>query len=395
MSLKAFKYRLYPTPAQERQMFQVLNVCRHWYNMCLAERKWSYELEGRSVSKSEQERTGVHYRKTFPQAQVVFSQTMQTVCDDLDKAFQAFFRRVKAGEKPGYPRFKGRDHFHSFAFKQFGVGARLDGRRLKLYGIGRVAVRWHRPLEGDVKTVRIVHKAGCWYACFACEVGESTPLPATGQSIGVDVGISALITLSNGVKVENPNYYRVAQTKLRVLQRKLTRAQRGSKNRRKALLAVQRQQEHVANQRKDYLNKLAHTLVQQYDAIALEDLRITNMVRNHHLSKSILDSGWGYFKQRLTIKAESAGREIRFVDPAYTSRACSNCGTLFQDFSLSTRWVKCDCGLSLDRDHNAALNILNRSRSDRTVKLNVDPLRSPNGGRKVKRASEATRLEPL
>src|SRR5450432_2981907 len=248
MSLKAFKYRLYPTPAQERQMFQVLNVCRAWYNQCLSERKWRYELEGRCVSKSEQERTGVHYRKTFPQAQIVFSQTMQTACDDLDKAFQAFFRRVKAGETPGYPRFKGREHFHSFAFKQFGVGARLDGRRLKLYGIGRVAVRWHRPLEGDIKTVRIVHKAGCWYACFACEVPDSTPLPATGKAIGIDLGISVLITTSDGEKVENPSYYRTAQKKLRVLQRKLARAQRGSNNRRKALLAVQRQQEHVASQ---------------------------------------------------------------------------------------------------------------------------------------------------
>ena len=188
MSLKAFKYRLYPTPAQEQQMFQVLNVCRAWYNQCLSERKWSYELEGRSVSKSEQERTGIHYRKTFPQAQIVFSQTMQTVCDDLDKAFQAFFRRVKAGEKPGYPRFKGREHFHSFAFKQFGVGARLDGRRLKLYGIGRVAVRWHRPLEGEINTVRIVHKAGCWYACLPAKFLIPPHCPPPGRLSGLTWG---------------------------------------------------------------------------------------------------------------------------------------------------------------------------------------------------------------
>ena len=341
-------------------MFQVLNVCRHWYNMCLAERKWSYELEERNVIKSEQERTGVHYRKTFPQARIVFSQTMQTVCDDLDKAFQAFFRRVKAGEKPGYPRFKGREHFHSFAFKQFGVGARLDGRRLKLYGIGRVRVRWHRPLEGDVKTVRIVHKAGCWYACFACDVEEFAPFPATGKTIGIDVGVSALITTSDGAKVENPNYYRKSQQRLRLVQRKLSRAKRGSNNRRKALRAVQRQQEHVSNQRRDFLHKLSTALAQNYDGIALEDLRVTNMVKNHSLSKSILDSGWSAFRQYLTYKAAKAGTEIAFVNPAYTSKTCSNCGTVFQDFDLSTRWVECDCGLSLDRDHNAAINILRR-----------------------------------
>lgn len=395
VAIKVFKYRLYPTAAQERNLYRVLASCRHLYNMALAERKYAYQLEGRSVGIAETEQLAKHYRATFPYAPQMYSQTAQSVVKQVDSAFQAFFRRVKAGDrKVGYPRFKGRNRFNGFLFKQYGNGARIDGRRLKLYGIGRVAARWHRPIDGNIKTVRIVHRAGKWYAAFACEVEPEALLAPTGEVVGIDVGVSALATLSNGVKVENPNYYRVAQKRLRVLQRKLARAQRGSNNRRKALLRVQRQQEHVANQRKDYLNKLAHALVAQYDTIALEDLRITNMVRNHHLSKSILDSGWGYFKQRLTVRAASAGREIRFVDPAYTSRACSNCGTLFQDFSLSTRWVKCDCGLSLDRDHNAALNILNRSRLDETVKLNVDPLPlRPRRGRKVKRASEAPSLQ--
>jgi len=190
-------------------------------------------------------------------------------------------------------------------------------------------------------------------------------------------------------------YYRAGQKKLRVLQRKLARAKKGSKNRRKALLRVQRQQEHVANQRKDYLNKLAYTLIQNYDGIALEDLRITNMVRNRHLSKSILDSGWGYFRERLTHKAASAGRVVVFVNPAYTSKCCSNsnCGAMFQNFDLSTRWVNCACGLSLDRDHNAAINILSRAGWDASVNGNVVPLLvGVNPSRKRKRRSEATRL---
>lgn len=372
--LRTYRYRLYPTPAQERQMTHVLNVCRHWYNMCLAERKWAWELERRSVTKAQQEKTGIAYRKTFPQAQMVFSQTLQTVCDDVDKAFKAFFRRVKAGDKPGYPRFKGRDHFHSFAFKQFGVGARLDGRRLKLYGIGRAAVRWHRPIEGTIKTVRIVRKAGCWYACFACEVAPVALLPETGRSVGIDVGISALITTSDGDKIANPNYYRAAQAELRRRQRKLARCKRGSNNRRKALRQVQRQQEHVASQRKDFLHKLSTELVRQYDGIALEDLRVRNLVRNHHLSKSILDSGWSMFRELLTYKAASAGRQLAFVDPAYTSKTCSCCGTVFQDFDLSTRWVTCACGRSLDRDHNAALNILSRAGWDTPALVNVERL---------------------
>lgn len=372
MGLKTFKYRLYPTPAQEKCMFNVLTICRYFYNMCLSERKWAYELEGRSISKYDQVKQSRLYRQTFPQAKAVFSQTLQSVAIDLSKAFDAFFRRVEAGEVPGYPRFKNRISFHSFNFPQFGVGAKLDGRRLKLFGIGRVRVRWHRPMEGDIKTVRIVYKAGQWYACFACEVADKPELPKTNCYIGIDVGITALLTTSDGEKVDNPKHYRAAQKKLRVVQRSLSRKKKGGKNRRKALRTVQRQQMHTANQRSDALHKLSTALIQTCDGVALEDLTIRNMVRNHHLSKSILDSGWGMFKQYLTYKAASAGREICLVNPAYTSKCCSNCGTAFHDFDLSTRWVECPCGLSLDRDHNAAINILKRAGWDTPVVANAD-----------------------
>ena len=372
MGLKTFKFRLYPTPAQEKCLFNTLAVCRHFYNLCLVVRKWSYEREGRSISKYDQVKQARLYRQTFPQAKTVFSQTLQSVAIDVSKAFDAFFRRVKAGEVPGYPRFKGRIHFNSFNFPQFGVGAKLDGRRLKLFGIGRIRVRWHRPMEGDIKTVRIVYKAGQWYACFACEVEAKSELPKTGHFIGLDMGISALITTSEGDKVENPKHYRLAQAKLRRVQRSFARKRKGSKSRRKALRIVQRQQMHTANQRSDTLHKLSTALIQTCDGVALENLAIRNMVRNPHLSKSILDSGWGMFKQFLTYKAGNAGREIRLINPAYTSKCCSDCGAEFQDFSLSTRWVKCACGLSLDRDHNAAINILRKAGWDTPVVANVD-----------------------
>jgi putative transposase len=391
-SVKVFKYRLYPSKTQEKNLFRVLNCARHLYNVALAERKYAYQMEARTVTLAETEQLAKHYRATFPYADQMFSQTAQSVVRQVDLAYQAFFRRLKAGEKPGYPRFKSRNRFNSFEFKQFGNGVRLDGRRLKLYGIGRVPVRWHRPIEGTIKTVRIMHRAGKWYAGFTCEVIKSEPLPKTGKRIGLDVGISALITTSDGEKVENPHHYRAGQKRLRLLQRKLARAKRGSKNRRKRLLSVRRQHEHVANQRADFLNKLVDALVQQYDGIAVEDLRIRNMVHNHHLSKSILDSGWGYFKERLTHKAGSAGREVRFVNPAYTSKACSNCGAIFQDFDLSTRWVECACGLSLDRDRNAAIAVLYRAGWDASVPRNAAPLPVPNGRGKGKRAAEAQRL---
>jgi putative transposase len=392
-SVRVFKYRLYPSRAQEKNLYRVLNCARNLYNMALAERKYAYQLEERKVTLADTEQLAKRYRATFPYADQMFSQTAQSVVKQVDLAYQAFFRRVKAGKKAGYPRFKSRNRFNSFEFKQYGSGAKIDGRRLKLYGVGRVRVRWHRPIEGTIKNVRIVHKAGKWYACFTCEVATPEPLPATGRVVGIDVGISALITTSDGEKVANPNYYRAGQKRLRILQRRLARAKRGSKNRRKKLLAVQRQHEHVASQRRDYLNKLAYALTQHYDGIAVEDLRISNMVRNRRLSKSILDSGWGYFKERLTHKAASAGRELVFVDPAYTSKCCSGCGAIFEHLTLSDRWVNCDCGLSMDRDHNAALNILSRSRWDTPVQHNVAPLFvSVSDIGKRKRAVEATRL---
>jgi putative transposase len=185
------------------------------------------------------------------------------------------------------------------------------------------------------------------------------PLEPTGRDIGLDVGLSALITTSNGEKVKHPRFYRHGQRRLKVAQRMVARRKKGSKNRRKAVVMLQVQYERIRNQRKDYLNKLAHRLVSLYDLIALEDLTITRMVHGN-LAKSILDAGWGYLIQQLTYKAASAGRVVVLVDPRYTSKTCSCCGSIFEGLTLKDRWVTCACGLSLDRDHNAALNILSR-----------------------------------
>jgi putative transposase len=374
MAMRTYKYRLYPTQSQEKNLWHVLNACRNLYNMLLEERKLAWEYERKSMSLAQQENTTVkQYRKTFPYAQQMFSQTAQSVAKQLDNAFQAFFERLKAGDKKaGYPRFKARTHFSSFEFKQYKSGIKIDGRRLKLFGVGRVAVRWHRPIEGEIKTARIIHKAGQWFVAFACDVNAKPELLKTGRVIGIDVGIAALITTSEGDKVAHPQFYREGQKRLRVLQRSLARKKKGGRNRRKALLKVQRQQMHVGNQRRDVLHKLSTALIETFDGVALEELRVRNMVKNRHLSKSILDSGWAMFKQFLVYKAGSAGREIRLVNPAYTSKCCSDCGQMFEDFSLSTRWVKCDCGLSLDRDHNAAINILRKAGWDASVQANVE-----------------------
>ena len=357
MLLKTFKYRLFPSPAQRRLLEETLETCRRWYNTCLAERKDAWEREHQNIGKYEQLRQVKVYRKENEFAARLHSHILQVVVQDLDKTFEAFFRRVKAGETPGYPRFKGANRFDSFGLKEYGNGFKVDGRRLKLAGIGRVRVRWHRPIEGKVKTVRICRQADQWYACFACEV-EAQLLAPTGKAVGVDVGVHHLLATSEGEAVENPRWYRREGKRLRVLQRRVSRRKPGGSNRRKAVSALQRQHEHIANRRKDFLNKVAHSLVVRYDLIALEDLKIKGMVRNHHLSKSILDAGWGYLRQRLEDKAVEAGRQVVLVNPSYTSTTCSSCGVLFEGLSLADRWVECSCGLSIDRDVNAALNIL-------------------------------------
>lgn len=288
--MKTFIYRLYPTKAQERRLSETLNVCRNWYNACLAERRDVYEAEGRTVGKFEQLAKVKEYRKADNHAGQVHSHVVQMATADLDKAFQAFFRRVKSGEKPGYPRFKGYNRFDSFGFKEYGNGFKIDGRRLKLSFIGRVPVRWHRPIEGKIKTLRVKRSASKWYACFACET-EPKPLPPTGREVGIDVGISSLIATSDGETVGNPRWYRTEQKRLRVAQRRVSRRKKGGANRRKAVAMLQRQHERIANRRKDFLNKLALRLIIDYDRIAVENLNVKGMSRNRHLSKNLSENG--------------------------------------------------------------------------------------------------------
>ena len=341
---KAFVYRLYPSKSQRappgsraRDVPPLLQRSPARAEGCLRTARRVDHQDRRSFARSRSR------RPRSPYALDIHSHILQNVVADLDKAFQAFFRRVKAGENPGYPRFRGRNRFAGFGFKEYGNGFKIDGRRLKLSGIGRIAVRWHREIEGKIKTARIFCRAGKWFVAFACEVEKPEPLPTTGESIGIDVGLHRLATLSNGEEVDNPRWYRRILRKLRVIQRSISRKKLGGSNRRKAVRLLQRLMVRVANTRKDFLNKFVDELIKRFDRIVLEDLRVAAMARGR-LAMSILDAGWSYLISRLTHKAESAGREVVEVDPAYTSKTCSGCGVLFEHLSLSDRWVSCDCG---------------------------------------------------
>ncbi len=355
---KTFKYRLQPTPAQAAQLGATLRVCRELYNAALQERRDAWKMCHVSVNYYQQKGQLPQIRQLREDCAAIHSQVLQDVVLRVDRTFKAFFRRVKAGEKAGYPRFKGRGRYRSFTYPQWGNGASLVGNRLLLSKIGHIAVRWSRPLEGTPKTVSIIEEADGWYVCCSCADVPVQPLPLTGEETGIDVGLESFLTLASGEQVANPRHYRKAEKALAKAQRRKDRRKKGSRRRRKAVLLLRKKYQKVARQRRDFHHKTARSLLTQYDTVYFESLQVANMAQNEHLAKSIYDAGWSQFCAILTFKAENAGKRAIAVPPAYTSQRCSGCGVLVQK-GLSVRWHECpDCGASLHRDHNAALNIL-------------------------------------
>jgi putative transposase len=354
---KTYKYKLYPTPDQERALETVLWRCRTLYNTALEERKTAWERCHVSLSYYQQQNELPDLKAACPEYAEVNAQVLQDVLRRLDTAFQAFFRRMREGETPGYPRFQGRNRYNSFTYPQYGGGAVVDGGLLTLSRIGRIPIRLHRPLEGTPKTVTISREADGWYACISCAEVPSQPLPVTGQETGIDVGLKVFLVTAQGVIFENPHYYHKSERYLAKCAKRVAHREQGSKRREKAVALLAKAHQTVRRQRNDFHHKTALVLVRANDTIYLEDLRVRNMVRNHTLAKSISDAGWAQFRTILDAKAACAGRQVIAVPPAYTSQDCSGCGERVQK-SLSVRIHVCpSCGLVLDRDENAARNI--------------------------------------
>jgi putative transposase len=354
---KTYQYKLKPTSEQELLLDRVLMLCRHIYNAAIGERRDVYHLRGISVTYYQQKAELPGIKEAMPEYGAVHSQVLQDVVLRVDRAFQAFFRRVKAGEIPGYPRFHGRDRYNSLTYPQFGNGATLENGFLVLSKIGRIAVRWSRPLEGTPKTITISREADGWYLSISCAEVPTHPREPTGRETGIDLGLESFATLADGTMIHNPRCYRRAERTLKTAQRRVSRRKQGSNRRRKAVKLLAKAHQTVKRQRQDFQHKTALTLVQQYDAIYHEDLQTANMLKNHHLAKSIADVGWSQFLSILHAKAAWAGRRVVAVPPAYTSQTCSGCGVIVAK-GLSVRWHSCpDCGTSLHRDHNAAKNI--------------------------------------
>jgi len=359
---KAFKFRIYPTKGQESTLTEWLNTCRILYNLSLSERKEAYELDKSSINYYDQANALKEGKRGNGYLNAVHSQVLQEVLKRLDKAFQNFFRRVKRGEKPGYPRFKAEDRFNSFTFPQSGF--KIEAGKLVLSKIGAIKLVQHReiPAEGIIKTCAIKRAVDQWYVSFTIELPDvETEMPiGIKTAVGIDLGLTDMATLSTGEKIDNPKWLRGSEKKLAKEQRRLARKKRGSSNRKKQKAIVGMVHRKIRNQQNDFHHKISNGLVADYDLIVFEDLLVRNMVKNKYLAKSISDAGWNELVSFVSYKAEEAGKMVELVNPNGTSQLCSGCGAEVRK-SLAVRTHRCPhCGLVMDRDENAAINILNR-----------------------------------
>ncbi len=424
-SLKAYKYRLYPNKKQEEKLQWTLDRARELYNAALHERRDAYEMmvkrhpnyydkatrelliQEHAITYNRQATHLPEIKEIRPEYQDIHAQVLQDVLRRVDKAYKAFFRRVKEGKTPGYPRFQGDGRYESFTYPQSGFSLTEDNR-VCLSKIGTLKVKLPKgkkanPPVGEMKTCTIKREGQHWFIVFTCEVEQDIVSHPSEEAIGIDLGLSHFATLSDGSTIENPRHLRASEQKLKKLQRALSRKKRGSKRRRKAAQLVGKHHRHIRNQRKDFHHKKARNLVNNYQTIVFEKLQPANMSKRPKpkqdeatgqylpngasakagLNKSILDAGWEQFQQICVSKAECAGSRVLFVSPKYTSQICSGCGAIVQK-ALEERWHECSCGCSLDRDHNAALNIrhlglqaLEKEAQARTEPSEDAPLRSP------------------
>ncbi len=354
---RAFQYRVQLSKTTEVNCLRWLEQCRVLYNLALEQRIMVYRQCKKSLSYYDQQNQLPELKKAFPDFIQIDSHCLCDVLQRLDKSYKGFFRRVKQG-KAGFPRFKSVGRYDSFTLTQHGW--KIEGQYLHLSKIGRLKLYLSRPIEGKIKTITIRRTStDKWFACFSCDEVPVRSFPVTTAEVGIDVGSRTFCTDSDGFSIPNPKYLKQGQADLRRRQRRLARKVRGSQRRKKARMFVAKVHERIANQRKDFLHKTANHYIRNYKIIHIEDLDIPAMVsENKYAGKSVADAGWGDFFTMLSYKAEEAGRTVVKVDPKGTSETCSQCGELVPK-TIHRRIHKCPaCGLKMNRDLNAAHNIL-------------------------------------
>ncbi len=357
--LKAYKYRLYPNKVQRELLEKHFGCCRFIYNWGLDAKKKAYKETGKSLPINDLIKKIPELKKELEWLKEVNAQSLQSALRNLDSAYSKFFK--KQGK---FPRFKNKFSKQSFQCPQ-NVTVDFENNMINIPKIKGIKIKLHRIFIGKIKTVTISKtKTDEYYASILIDNDEPLPIPVKPQkelSIGVDVGIKSFAVLSNGEIVANPRYLIESEKRLKRAQRQLSRKKKGSANRNKARMKVAKLHEEVANQRKDFQHKISKSLIDNYDAIVLEDLSIINMVKNHHLAKHITDVGWGTFRTFCEYKAIWYGKNVKIIgrfEPS--SKMCNICGFINKNLTLKDRiWTCQNCGTEHDRDINAAKNILN------------------------------------
>lgn len=366
---KSFKYRIEANSQTIEKAEGWLSLCRQLYNAALEQRITAYRHNHQCVSFFAQKRELPEIKRAFPEYKEVGSQVFQDVLERLDKAYQGFFNRLRNhNSKAGFPRFKGKNRYDSFTLTQ--ANWKLDGKYLTLRKVGVFKLRLSRPIEGTIKTVTIRRTpAGKWFATFSCDDVPFKPLPPTNKAVGIDVGLEFFLTTSDGMKIDNPRFFKRSRDILAMRQQRLARRVKGSNRRGKARVLVAKAHEKISNQRRDFHFKVANQLVKFYDTICIEQMDAWDSTTA--LNKSMRDAAWFGFFEVLRWKAEEAARTVIEVPAKDTSQLCSRCGTRVPK-DLSIRIHSCpSCGLSINRDINAALNILRLGQSLRDVPAQV------------------------
>lgn len=366
---RSFKLRLLPTKSQREAFGEILSDSCETYNAALQERREAWKLQRKRISLYEQfgELTKLRNDSCFAKIAV---DIQREPLRRLDYAFKAFFRRCKIGQKPGFPRFRPRDRYDSFGWSDH--PPRIYSDKLIVPGVGHVRFKSHREITGTPKQVIVKQVGKKWSARVVCDIGPAPEKRSVSRAVGIDVGVNALVTMSNGQAIDNPRWAKKYAARMAAASRNLALKQRRSKNRIRAREILRRACQRATNARSNYLHHTSKWLVANYDLIAYEDLKIQNMARSASgtvenpgtnvaqksgLNRSIMDAAWGELIRQITYKAEEAGKWVAPVNPRGTSIRCSGCGADVRK-TLANRQHSCSCGLSLNRDHNAALNIL-------------------------------------
>jgi putative transposase len=348
--LRTFQFRLKPNAAQTTMLTRILADNAETYNAALQERRDAWKLQRKSISYRDQQNELTELRED-PAFQWIACDIMRDPLRRVDRAMKAFFARVKRGAKPGFPRWRSRDRYDSFSFSL----PTCRERSIKIPNVADIRAKGGRPIQGRAKLCTVKRDGKRWTASVVCDIGEAPEKVVVSKAVGIDVGLTALATLSDGTEIQNPRWIQKHERRIADAGRALARKKRGSRNRLRAKEVLRRAHQAAANARLNYIHHVSKWLVQNYDLIAFEDLKIANMARSH-LAKSIMDAAWGLLIWCITFKAESAGKWAVPVNPKGTSQKCSGCGVVVKK-KLSERIHTCACGLTLGRDHNAGINI--------------------------------------